>query len=122
MRPARRFLFRLALESGYFVYNPDALARRMPYRILREWQDYAMLEPFGEERADLRSAIIAATVANVHRGKKQRPFRPADFMPKFGGPVVAARQLPTPQQLSAKVFMINRLLGGTYTDRREPKE
>jgi len=120
MNPARRFLFRLALESGHWVYNPDALARRMPYRVMREWQEYAILEPFGETRADLRAAIIASTVANVHRGKKQRPFKLADFMPKFGKE--AERQRPTPQQLSTKVFWINRLLGGRYIDKREPKE
>lgn len=122
MSPARRFLFRLALKSGYWVYNPEALARRMPYRILREWQDYAILEPFGEIRADLRAAIISATIANVFRGKKQRAYRPADFMPKFGKVEVEERQQPTPQQLSQKVFVINRLLGGKFVDLRETKE
>lgn len=122
MNPARRFLFRLALESGHWVYNPDALARRMPYRILREWQEYAILEPFGEERADLRAAIVATVIANVFRGKKQRPFKLSDFMPKFGGAAAAERRQPTPQQLTAKVFWINRILGGTFVDKRTPKE
>lgn len=52
---------------------------------LAEWMAYAKLEPFGEERADLRAGIIASVIANVNRDpKKQRPFKPEDFMPKFG--------------------------------------
>lgn len=122
MSPARRFLFRLALESGYWVFNPEALSRRMPYRILREWYDYATLEPFGEERADLRAGIVASTIANVFRGKRQRPFKPAYFMPKFGGAATPERRQPSPRQLSAKVFWINKLLGGTFQDLREKRE
>lgn len=38
------------------------------------------IDPFGEGRADLRMGIIASTIANVNRGK-QKPFKPADFMP-----------------------------------------
>lgn len=48
-----------------------------------EWQAYYELEPFGEERADLRAGIIAATIANVHRGKRSRPYKPSDFMPEY---------------------------------------
>lgn len=44
---------------------------------------YSQVEPFGEERADLRSAIIACIIANVNRGKDQKPFEVSDFMPKF---------------------------------------
>jgi hypothetical protein len=44
---------------------------------------FAKLEPFGEQRADLRMAIQAALLANIHRDKKRRsePYKPADFMP-----------------------------------------
>lgn len=46
---------------------------------------YFRLEPFGEERADVRSAIVAATVANMARDPKRRsrPFQPSQFMPRF---------------------------------------
>ena len=50
-------------------------------RELTEWMAYARLEPFGELRADLRAGIVAATTANVHRGRRQRPLKPEDFMP-----------------------------------------
>lgn len=117
MNPAKRLLYRLALASGYFIYNPYALARRMPHRVLREWVDYFQVEPFGEERADLRAAMIAMVTANVHRGKKTSPYKLTDFMPKFGEE--AERQRLTPQQLSTKVFWINRLLGGSYINKRQ---
>lgn len=53
---------------------------------LTEWMAYAELEPFGEERADLRSATVAAVIANANRDRKKRsrPYRVTDFMPKFG--------------------------------------
>lgn len=50
-----------------------------------EWVAFFTAEPWGEERADLRSGIIAATVANCHaQGRKQ--FKAEDFMPTFGRP------------------------------------
>lgn len=44
---------------------------------------YARIEPFGEQRADLRMAIMAALTANIHRDKKRRsePYKAAEFMP-----------------------------------------
>ena len=53
---------------------------------ISEWIAYYGLEPFGEERSDLRAGIVAATVANVNRDAKRRrdAFRPEEFMPKFG--------------------------------------
>jgi hypothetical protein len=63
----------------------DALLARLPSRLLTEWMAYYGLEPFGEERADLRSAIVASLVANANRdpAKRREPFTPQDFMPKF---------------------------------------
>lgn len=44
---------------------------------------YASIEPFGEERADLRIAINTCVLANINRGKKTPPYKPEDFMPYF---------------------------------------
>ena len=52
-------------------------------RQFAEWQAYYQVEPWGEERADLRAGIVASTIANVNRGKGQKPFKPSDFMPDF---------------------------------------
>lgn len=61
------------------------LFERIDSREFSEWMAYAEIEPFGEERADLRSGIIAATVANANRNpkKRRRPFKPIDFVPHF---------------------------------------
>ncbi len=48
-----------------------------------EWLAYSRLEPWGEERADLRMGIVAQTIANTNRGKNQKPYKPQDFMPSF---------------------------------------
>jgi flagellar basal body rod protein FlgC len=52
-------------------------------RDFAEWMAYARLEPFGEERDDLRMGIIASTIANVNRDKGKKPYSPRDFMPSF---------------------------------------
>jgi hypothetical protein len=56
---------------------------RFSSREIAEWMAFASLEPFGEERADLRAGIIASVLANIHRDRKRRPepFSPTDFMP-----------------------------------------
>jgi hypothetical protein len=61
----------------------DGLLAEMPARTMAEWQAYSQVEPWGEERADLRAGIVASTVANVNRGPKQAAFEPGDFMPVF---------------------------------------
>ena len=50
------------------------------------WTAYTRLEPWGEERSDLRCGIIASVIANVNRDPKRKatPYNPSDFMPKFG--------------------------------------
>jgi len=63
------------------------LLRRIDSRELTEWMAYERVAgPLGPERADLHAAIVAATVANAMRGKKGRPFKPADFMPQWDRP------------------------------------
>lgn len=49
---------------------------------LTDWMVYAQVEPFGEERADLRAALISSVIANVNRDPKKRskPFDVTDFM------------------------------------------
>lgn len=44
---------------------------------------YESLEPFGEERADLRCAQICSVLANVNRSKDTKPFTPTDFLFAF---------------------------------------
>lgn len=49
------------------------------------WIKYSTLEPFGEERADLRMGQICATIANFNTDlRKRKPYRATDFTFKFG--------------------------------------
>lgn len=52
-------------------------------RDFAEWMAYSRLEPWGEERDDLRMGIIASTIANANRGRNQKPYRATDFIPSF---------------------------------------
>jgi hypothetical protein len=84
---------------------------RMPAPLFTEWMLYAQLELFGEERADLRAGIVAATVANVHRGKDDKALTPQDFMPRF-------EEQPEPkapdwERMLHMVEMWNAALGGS---------
>jgi hypothetical protein len=72
----------------------------MPWEAFQEWREYDRLEPFGEERGDLRAGIIASTIANANRGKKTKPFKPADFMPDF------LRVIEPPKPMSAAEFRV----------------
>jgi len=69
------------------------------------WLAYMELEPFGEERGDLRSAIIASTIANAHRKKGARPFKPEEFMPDFDGSRKAAKRLTAKNWRSQRAGM-----------------
>lgn len=57
------------------------LLHQMDSRELTEWMAYYSIEPWGEERGDLRAGIISATVANRGRGKGEKAHKPEDFMP-----------------------------------------
>ena len=47
-----------------------------------EWAAYHTSDPWGEERADLRIGILAATVVNMFSKKN---YSASDFMPDFEG-------------------------------------
>ena len=72
---------------------------------LREWIAYHDLDPWTEDRADLRAGVVAAVIANTHT-KKGR-FKPSDFMPKFETP---RRQ--SGSDLKAMAERWNAALGG----------
>ncbi len=78
------FAHRLGLALG--EHNINRMLGELTSDQLIDWIAYSNLEPFGEERGDLRSAIIASTIANCNRGKGQRAFKVNDFMPKFNEP------------------------------------
>jgi len=74
---------------------------------LSEWMAYDAIEPIGPERGDLQAAVVAATIANIHRKKGKKPFKLSDFTLKFDGPTEQ-----TPEQMLRLVEVINEALGG----------
>lgn len=47
---------------------------------LTEWRAFDRLEPFGDQRADLRAGIVASTVANFSARPPKDGLKPSDFM------------------------------------------
>ena len=73
----------MAKELGF--YDPDAMLAGAPIKLLYEWMAYFEIEPFGEERADVRNAITCMTIASAGGMKKSGgKFTLKDFMPEFG--------------------------------------
>lgn len=68
----------------------------------QRWVEFYAIEPWGEERADLRAGIVAAVIANCHRGKNTTPYSARDFMPDFRSIEERAR----PTQTSAEHWSI----------------
>ena len=68
---------------------------------IAEWKAYDRIEPFGEERQDLRAALICCTLANIHRGKNQPPFKIDDFLMKF-----AEKQEQTEEEMKTILNML----------------
>jgi Protein of unknown function (DUF4035) len=59
------------------------LMRELTVREFAYWQVHYREDPFGEDRGDVRSAQVAAILANSNRDPKKRdkPFEVIDFMP-----------------------------------------
>ena len=85
------------------------LKRRVDAREMIDWMAYWNMNPWGEDRADLRAGIIAATTANVWAGKG-RQAKPSDYMPKFGQDDNEAKQEPSDMKAKFKraAFAFNR--------------
>jgi len=57
---------------------------RIGARELTEWQAYEQVAgPLGDARVDVLFAQLMSVIANVNRGKSQRPYRAEQFMPKW---------------------------------------
>lgn len=47
------------------------------------WIAYSRVEPWGEERADYRAALICKTMADINTPKGKQPMKLEDFLLKF---------------------------------------
>ena len=90
-------LFRLALTMGRTIQELRAVLSHAEFQ---EWCLYYQIEPWGEDRADLRAGIVASTIANYAgkcRAEGAEPALPADFMPYLERPAPA--ESPTSDRL-----------------------
>lgn len=62
-RPARRFLFRLAIALGMTVAE---LGKRMTAAELREWMEFDARDPLPDRRSDWQFAALSSLTANLH--------------------------------------------------------
>jgi hypothetical protein len=97
--------------GGRYIANPYTLLEEMSAETWVLWQLYYDLDPWGEERADLRSGMIAAVIAETNRDKKKRrkPYAPKEFMPQFDRPPPKPQ---TPEEQAAILRMWVQALGG----------
>lgn len=78
--------------------------REIDAREFAEWMAAYSVEPWGEERADLRAGIIASTTANVTAGNKTKP---GDFMPDFHS---EPRRVQTAEEMAAALNLFRDLV------------
>lgn len=57
--------------------------RRCTVKEFAEWIAYDRIDPIGEQRADLRMAVLATVVA---RSGGSKTAKPSDFIPRFDAP------------------------------------
>lgn len=62
--------------------HPDELEERLNRRQLLEWIAFARIRPFGEHRADIRSALQTFWLRNAWLENLEHT--PEDYMPDFG--------------------------------------
>ncbi len=68
------------------------LLSRLSSKEVTDWQAFSAIEPFGEEREDIRAAMVACTVANALRSSKSPPCKIKDFMLNFEPPKQQSKQ------------------------------
>lgn len=83
----------------------ELLCRVSSYE-LSEWMAFSILEPFGTDAENLGHAITASTIANINRGKNDKPYKVEDFMPKF------EKQSQSQDQMIQVASMYTEMLGG----------
>ena len=78
MTDLRCFAFELALACG--KPNVDEMLAGLPLPLFFEWMQFAATHPFGDRRADLRSAIVAREIRMTTGAKR---VKIDDFLPRF---------------------------------------
>lgn len=79
----------LALQCGVADFRP---LLDLPASVIELWKARYIVDPWGEERADLRAAMLTARVYNALREKTQAAYSLHDFMPYSDRPPPPAEE------------------------------
>lgn len=94
------FAYRLALSLG--IWNVEEWLNRVSSEQLAGWMAYYNLEPWGENRADLRNGVLISSINHMLVGEKSEA-KPEQFVLKFG----KSKKKPKQKAQSAKEQMEN---------------
>jgi Protein of unknown function (DUF4035) len=91
------------------------LLREITSAEIVEWEALYRIDPWGEARADLRSAIIAWTFASAHSKKGHKP-KIESFMPNYEKAWLASERQRTGRQddrtFASNLIAWHKALGG----------
>lgn len=82
---------------------------RMSSAELAEWRAFYGIEPWGDERADLRMGILASLYANSKRRRASKRLKPIDFMPFSDA---QREQMTDPEEQKRYLRGLTAMLGG----------
>lgn len=108
----RRFAYRLALKLGHV--DVDRMLKQISTRQLSEWRAYADLEPFDEERADLRAASIVQALLFCHR-KKGAAVIPLNKLVLRFGDLAAPTAPQTPEEARKRLRQTMDILAAMFS-------
>lgn len=78
------------------------------------WLAYDSVSPIGDDRADIRTALVCQTIGNRTGGKgHDDPFKLMDYMPDIWGTMkrdTTDDGYPTPEELLIKAKFINSMV------------
>ena len=74
-----------------FIDVEEMLSKISAKKFIR-WVAFLNIDPQGERRADLRTGIIASTLANINKKKDTKAYDASDFMPSFKAYEIKAKQ------------------------------
>jgi len=95
----------------------------MPVSVYMEWMQFLARDPYPDDKADWRAAMLAFTMASIWRGKKGRKSKFGDFMPEWSGRGQGSQKRAQRTPMDALRAMVNvaHLFGGKIEDNRPEK-
>ncbi len=88
------------------------------------WQLFMTLDPFGEERADIRTAQICQTIVNMNRDTKEhpQPIPLKEFILKFGDTAESVKKVVKTQTVADMERHIRDWVDGTNQVIKEERQ